>query len=78
MGKVIEMPDPLERRAQKIEAALDRQEDANDRSSRADKDWKEATFELAVELTAAKKELRTNRAFGGGAMMSFWCTPSYS
>ena len=24
MGKVIEMPDPLERRAQKIEAALDR------------------------------------------------------
>ena len=67
MGKVIEMPDPLERRAQKIEAALDRQEDANDRSSRADKDWKEATFELAVELTAAKKELRTNRAFGK------WC-----
>ena len=67
MGKVIEMPDSLERRAQKIWDALDRQEDANERSFKADNDWRGATFELAVELAAAKKELRTTNAFGK------WC-----
>ena len=71
MGKILEMPHPLERRAQKIEAALDRQEDAVNRSSRADADWKDATFELAIELAAAKKELRTNQAFGR------WCNEHF-
>ena len=68
MGKVIEMPDALERRAQKIEAALVRQDDAEDRSIKANQDWRDATLELAVELAGAKAELNNNdKKFGD------WC-----
>ena len=64
---VVKLPDLLERRAQKIEAALDRQDDALERNAKADKDWKEATLELAIELAGAKHDLRTTNAFGK------WC-----
>ena len=72
MGKIIEMPDPLECHAQKIEAALDRQDDARERGAKAAGDWREATFELAVELAEAKKSLRNNtKAFGA------WCAKRF-
>lgn len=68
MAEVIKMPDLLERRAQKIEAALDRQDMANARTEEATRDWREATLELAVELASVKLEMNNNdRAFGA------WC-----
>ena len=67
-NNVVKMPDLLERRAQKIDAALARQDDANDRSDKADEDWRAATLDLAVELAGAKSELNNdNQAFGK------WC-----
>ena len=68
---VVKLPDLLERHAQKIEAALDRQDDANERTEKANKDWKEATLEIAIELAAAKKELRSLQAFGK------WCAARF-
>ena len=69
---VIKMPDQLERRAQKIDAALTRQDDANDRSDKADEDWRAATLDLAVELAGAKAELNNNdQAFGK------WCSERF-
>ena len=55
---VVKIPDPLERRAQKIEAALTRR-------ARGDGEWIEGTIELAIELTGARGDFRDNdRAFG--------------
>jgi hypothetical protein len=62
---VVKMPDPLERRAQKIEAALDRQDDAIERGERAADDWRAATLDLAIEVAAAKAEFNNNtKKFG--------------
>jgi hypothetical protein len=57
---VLKMPDRLERRAQKIEAAMKRRENG-------DKEWIEGTLELAVELAGARAELQADQAFGK------WC-----
>lgn len=54
---VVKIPDRLERRAQKIEAALRRRDDAKT-------DWKEATLELAIELAGARSELPSDQVFG--------------
>ena len=61
---VVKMPDPLERRALRIEAAMVRRDRANSERERADKDWAEATLELAVELAGARADLRSDQAFG--------------
>ena len=61
MAEVIKMPDLLERRAQKIDAALNRQDMANARTEEAAHDWRAATLELAVELASAKLEMNIQR-----------------
>jgi hypothetical protein len=55
---IIKMPDRLERRAQKIEAAMARR-------AKGDSEWVEATLELAVELAGARADHgNDNNAFG--------------
>jgi hypothetical protein len=46
---IVKLPDRLERRAQKIDAAITRR-------GKADADWREATLELAVELAGARAD----------------------
>ena len=41
-----------------------RRDRANSEGERADKDWAEATLELAVELAGARADLRSDQAFG--------------
>jgi hypothetical protein len=60
---IVKMPDRLERRALKIEAAMNRRDRADKDRDRADKDWVEATLELAVELAGARAEYNSNQAF---------------
>ena len=68
MGKVIEMPDPLERRAQKIDASLNRKDEAEEQGKKAHSDWRGATFDLAVELFETKRDLNfSDIKFGN------WC-----
>jgi hypothetical protein len=68
VDNVVKMPDSLERRAQRIEAALDRQEDSIDVRGKATVAWKAATLELATELAGAKSDLNnSNTEFGR------WC-----
>jgi hypothetical protein len=57
---VVKIPDRLERRAQKIEAALRRRGNAKT-------EWKEATLDLAIELAGARADLPSDQAFGK------WC-----
>ena len=57
---IVKLPDTLERRALKIEAAIERQ-------GKHDAGWVDATLELAVELAAAREDLASNQAF------SKWC-----
>ena len=55
---VVKMPDRLERRAQKIEAAMTRRE-------AGDREWIEGTIELAVELAGARDDCGDdNNKFG--------------
>ena len=68
---VIKLPDPLERRAQNIDAALSQQCDANDRSDAANQDWRRATLNLAIELAGAREDLRADQAFGK------WCNDHF-
>ena len=46
---IVKMPDRLERRAQKIEAAMARR-------AKGDEEWVEGTIELAVELAGARSD----------------------
>jgi hypothetical protein len=55
---IIQLPDALERRAQKIEAALERR-------AHSKAEWIEATIELAIELAGARADFGAdNNAFG--------------
>ena len=54
---VVKMPDRLERRAQKIEAAMARR-------TKGDEEWIEGTIELAVELAGARDDHSGDREFG--------------
>ena len=54
---VVKMPDRLERRAQKIEAAMARR-------AKGDEEWIEGTIELAVELAGARDDHSGDREFG--------------
>ena len=54
---VVKLPDPLERRAIRIEAAIIRK-------NKSDIDWNDAVIELAVELNAARGDYATDTAFG--------------
>ena len=57
--KVVKLPDMLERRALKIEAAMKRR-------AKGDSEWIEGTLELAIELAAVRDEYGGNdRGFGG-------------
>ena len=56
-NNVIRLPEPLERRAVRIEAAIARRN-----SGRSE--WIEGTLELATELTGARKEFAADQAFG--------------
>lgn len=57
---VVKIPDSLERRAKKIEAALAKREKGKE-------DWIDGTIELAIELAGARNELKADQAFGQ------WC-----
>jgi hypothetical protein len=54
---VVKLPDPLERRAVKIEAALVRRDKSRE-------EWIAATIELAIELAGARDEFVADQAFG--------------
>jgi hypothetical protein len=54
---IVKLPDPLERRAVKIEAAIARRD-------KGKSEWIEGTLELAVELAGARDEFSANQAFG--------------
>ena len=54
---VVKLPDQLERRAIKIEAALMRK-------AKNEADWIEAVIELVIELFGARTELNSNQEFG--------------
>lgn len=55
---IVKMPDRLERRAQKIEAAIARR-------AKGEADWVEGTLELAVELAGARDDCgKDNNKFG--------------
>ena len=56
---VVKMPDPLERRAQRIDAAFKRRDKSDD-------DWIGATLEIAVEFAGARAEVN-DKEFGD------WC-----
>ena len=49
VGNVVGMPDPFERRAQRIEAAMARR-------AKGDEEWIEGTLELATELVGARAD----------------------
>jgi hypothetical protein len=54
---IVKLPDPLERRAVKIEAALTRRD-------KGKAEWVEGTIELAVELAGVRGEFPADQAFG--------------
>lgn len=63
---VVKLPDLLERRAIKIEAALVRK-------AKNEADWIEAVIELAIELGGARAELNSDQAFGEWFTNRFTC-----
>jgi hypothetical protein len=56
-NNIVKLPDPLERRAVKIEAAIARRD-------KGKSEWIEGTIELAVELAGARSEFPADQAFG--------------
>jgi hypothetical protein len=62
--KVVRLPDALERRALRIEAAIKRR-------INGDSEWVEGTIDLAVELREARSEFTENKQFG------FWFDRCY-
>jgi hypothetical protein len=54
---IVKLPDALERRALKIEAAIAR-------STKGKIEWIEGTIELAIEMAGARDEFPANQAFG--------------
>jgi hypothetical protein len=54
---IVKLPDPLERRALKIEAAMVRRDKGRG-------EWIEGTVELAIELAGARSEFAADQAFG--------------
>ena len=54
---IVKLPDPLERRALRIEAAIIRR-------TKGDAEWIEGTVDLAVELLGARNDFPGNVEFG--------------